>query len=141
MSPPAIHAAKNKEVPPAAPATIDGVRKMPMPTTRLNTTIATSKEESRARIGSKSLSSAMQCFLEQTREFLDLIQIIVKLCGDAQQRHGMRMQPSLDAAFAEPIVQASAVEPVSGSSVRGRRQRYGRHRSEHRFRAGNTGSR
>src|SRR5258708_5830981 len=102
MSPPAIHAAKNNDVLPAAPATIAGVRKMPIPTTRLNTTIAMSKVESRARIGSKSCSAATQCFPEQVRELLELIQIVVELRGDSQQRHGARIEPCLDPALAEP---------------------------------------
>ena len=77
MNPAAIHAAKNREVPPAALATIAGVRKMPMPTTRLNTTIAVSKVDSRARIWVWSWSAATQCFLEQTRELFKLAQVVV----------------------------------------------------------------
>src|SRR5260221_1796014 len=142
MKPPAINAAKTREVPPAAPATIAGVRKMPMPTTRLNTTIAVSKVDSRARMVFliSPVSPAMQRLLEQGRKPLELIEIIVKLRGDAQQRQGMRMEPCLDAAFAEPVVQAFAVEPVSRGTHRGRRQRYGRHRSDHRVRTGSIDS-
>src|SRR3984957_9997043 len=138
MKPPAIHAAKNSEVPPAAPATIAGVRKMPMPTTRLKTTIAVSKVDSRARmvLTPCPASSATQRFLEQGREPLELVQIIVKLRRDAQQRQGMRMEPGLDLAFAEPGVQACAVETVRRGTPRGRRQREGRHRSDHRVGAG-----
>jgi len=48
----------------------------------------------------------------------------------------MLLEEHLDAAFAEPSVQAIAVEPVSRGTHRGRRQRYGCHRSDHRFGAG-----
>src|SRR5260370_40286853 len=100
MKPPAIHAAKNREVRPAALATIAGVRKMPMPTTRLNTTIAVSKVDSRARMVFRTcpISPAMQRFRKQGCEPLELVEIIVELRGNAQQRHGMRMEPRLDAA-------------------------------------------
>src|SRR5271163_1577096 len=108
MSPAAIHAVKNSEVLPAAPATIAGVRKMPIPTTRLNTTMAVSKVDSRARMRPRSRSTATQCFLEQAREFPELIQIVVQLRRDSQQRYGVRMEPRLDAAFAEPSMQTLA---------------------------------
>src|SRR5271165_3703886 len=114
MNPPAIHAAKNRASPPAAVATMAGVRKMPMPTTRLNTTIAVSKVESRARMIPTPCSAATQCFLEQARELFELAQIIVQLRRDAQQRHGIRIEPSLDSPCPEPRVQGVAIERVGG---------------------------
>src|SRR5579864_9564291 len=104
MKPPAIHAMKNKDVPPAALATMAGVRKMPMPTTRLNTTIAVSKVDSRARMWVGSCSAAMQGLLEQARQLLELTQIVVKLRRDAQQRQGTWIEPGLDLPFAKPGV-------------------------------------
>src|SRR5277367_375541 len=108
MNPPAIHAAKNSDLPPAAPATMAGVRKMPMPTTRLNTTMAVSKVDSRARIGD-CCSAAMQGFVEQARELVKLADVVVQLGGDAQQRHGIWVQPGLDVPLAKPVVQTFAI--------------------------------
>src|SRR5450755_4284389 len=106
--PPMIHAAKNRDVSPAAPATMAGVRKMPMPTTRLNTTIAVSKVDSRAWI--TLCSATMQGLGQQPRELLELIDAVVELGRDAQHRYRMRMKPGFDAALAEPVVQSLGVE-------------------------------
>src|SRR5258708_26419396 len=102
---------------------------MPMPTTRLNTTMAVSKVESRARMGLKSGSAATQCLFEPARKLPELIQIVVQLRRDTQQRPGMGGEPGFDAAFAEPPVQPIAIEPVSLGTNRGPRQPHGCHRS------------
>src|SRR5579862_6793044 len=99
MSPPTTHAVKNRVVLPAAPATIAGVRKMPIPTTRLNTTIAVSNVVSRALIPPEPALAAMQCFHEQIGQTLELLQIVVELSGDPKDWHWLCVQPGLDPAL------------------------------------------
>src|SRR5207344_587107 len=134
MRPPAIQAAKNRELLPAAPATMAGVRNMPIPTTRLNTTIAVSKVESRGRMDPRFGSSATKRRLQKLREPFKLVQIIVELRRDTQQRHRIRVEPCLDSLFPEPIVQALGVQSGGERAGLGRRQWYRRHRAEHRLR-------
>src|SRR5579872_4767883 len=93
-----------------------GVRKMPMPTTRLNTTIAVSNVDSRARMvepgscaGTGGLAAAgsfaMQGFVEELREPHELVAGVVQLRGDAQQETRVGVHPGLDRPCAKPVVQ------------------------------------
>src|SRR5262245_36534646 len=97
-----------------------GVRKMPMPTTRLNTTIAVSSVERRDWIWPAAAgSAAMQALREQLRQALELADVVVELRRDAQQRDRMRVQPGLDAALPEPVMDAGAVKSRGGRAARG----------------------
>src|SRR5437867_8043045 len=105
MAPPAAQAVRNSPALAVAPATRAGVRKMPIPITRLTTTIAVSKLDSFGSSRGIGVSLVMQGLAEQGRERPVLPLMVVDLRRQTQQllsRARPGEEARLDAALPRP---------------------------------------
>src|SRR4029077_18219387 len=127
MAPPAPQAARNGTAPAVAPATRAGVRKMPIPITRLTITIAVSKTDSFGSRRGIASSFVMQGLAEKGRERPVLLLVVVDLRRQAHQlpsRAGPGEEPRLDAALPRPGRQRVLTQATDrgGGSGGGERQ-------------------
>src|SRR5262249_10686767 len=138
IAPPTPQAARKAPAPEVVPATRAGVRKMPMPTTRLTTIMAVSNVESLASRPEDGASAATERLGEQRRQRPILLVVVVGLGGNAHQlpsRAGPGEKPALDPALARPSgEQVPAQTRDRGIRSRGRERERG-HRADHALRA------
>src|SRR5262245_14638314 len=131
------HAERKRDAPPVAPATRAGVRKIPMPTTRLTTTIAVSNALSvgvRRGLAGLGSSAGTQRFHQEIRQSDVLRLVVVELRGDADQLAAEavpREEPRLDAALTRPCRELILIQPIHGRARLRGRQRDGGHRADH----------
>src|SRR5678816_1944233 len=122
-----------------APATRAGVRKMPMPITRLTTTIAVSMTDSLASgPDAEPCSARTKSLPEQGCKRAVLVFMVVELrrnADDLPARAGPWEEPGLDAALMRPGGQGILVEPRNRRAALGGRKGDRGHRAEHRRRA------
>src|SRR5258705_8508213 len=139
MAPPAAQAVRNGPAPVVAPATRAGVRKMPIPITRLTITIAVSKTDSFGSSRGIGASLIMQGLAKQGRERPVLLLVVVDLRRQAHHlssRAWPGEEPRLDAALPRPGRQRVLSQAADRRAGSGSGERQGGHRSDQVVRAG-----